>query len=173
VSPWSRAEPGDESKDRALFARRARAQAAGGVPSLADVMRALDKSRDELEARRARNRALVGMALAAACVAASITGVRSGRRDGIVADPAASSAKVASGTTVTSGAAMTSAREEPPAGECERQDEANDSHEQVVAMSTVPPACYAPPTDFAATASCDSDQAPICASEESCSTATR
>jgi hypothetical protein len=85
VSPWSRAEAGedgsargvaapasDERAERELFARRARALGPAGVPTLAAVLRAADVA----QARGARRaRPLAALALAAACVGAVWVGL--------------------------------------------------------------------------------------------------
>jgi hypothetical protein len=150
--------------ERALFAGRARAAGPANVPSLDAVLRAVDRSREAQETRRARGRAFVGMALAAACVATSVAGLPHvgapmAARDRIVADLDAS----ATSASVVS---------EPPAAEsCEREEE-------MVAMSTEPPACYAPPASFTVSTRHETDQALTCgavmssAADESCGSAT-
>ncbi len=59
--------------ERDLFARRARAMEPASVPSLASVLSAVDESRETSAARSAHGRALMTLALAAACMLASIT----------------------------------------------------------------------------------------------------
>ena len=73
MNPWSSAEAGDESLERELFARRARALAPAVVPSLASVLRAAEATREAREIRRARGRASVAVILAAACMMAALT----------------------------------------------------------------------------------------------------
>jgi hypothetical protein len=73
VNPWSSAEPGRESAERELFARRARALDPAEVPSLATVLRAAEVRREAHAAGGARGRAFMAMALAAACMMAALT----------------------------------------------------------------------------------------------------
>ncbi len=159
MSAWSRAQPENEREERALFARRARALPPVSVPSLEAVLQEVDRAREAQEARRARGRAFVGMALAAACVAASIVsapriGGRLAAQDRITADLDAS----------TSSAALSF---EAPTGPDETCEQAPDH--AVVAMSAEPPACYAPPVYFQLpTAKNETTNAPACSANESC-----
>jgi hypothetical protein len=156
VSAWSRAQPEDERKERELFAQRALALPPASVPSLETVLREVDRTREAHESHRARGRALVGMALAAACVAASVAGVpRIGARlaahDRIVADRDASSPSAVLSI-------------EPAREACEA-----DPSEEVVAMSSQPPACYAPTASFPGEPTkYEPAIAPVCSANQSC-----
>ncbi len=156
MSAWSRAQPEDERNERELFARRARALPPAPVPSLETVLREVDRAREAHEARRARGRALVSMALAAACVAASVASVpRVGSRlathDRILADRDAS----------TPSAVLSI---EPETEACEAEPS-----REIVAMSSEPPACYAPPAAFPPQPTTPS--VPFCGANESCAIA--
>ncbi len=158
MSAWSRAQAQDERGERELFARRAQAAAPASVPSLDAVLREVDRRREAHEAQRARGRALVGMALAAACVAASVASVpRMGSRlaahDRILADLDASAPS-----------AVLAA--DPAVETCEAAP-----REPIVAMSSEPPACYAPPAFPAAPAKDESSLPPGCGPNESCAIA--
>lgn len=163
MSAWSRAQPENEREERALFARRAQALPPASLPSLEAVLREVDRAREAQEARRAHGRAFVGMALAAACVAASIVsapriGGRLATQDRITADLDAS----------TPNAALSF---EPPTGPDETCEQAPDhaSDHAIVAMSTEPPACYAPPVYFQLqTTKYETTNAPSCGANESC-----
>jgi hypothetical protein len=166
VNPWSGAEPGSEAAERALFARRARAEQALGpavVPSLASVLEAARTSDDGRETRAqrgAQSRAFVAMALAAACMAAAVTKLPTATTRGSIAadfDAGAPSA--------TNGARGAGRAIEPAMATCELDDEVLMSEERAcfapTALFTVAP----PPT----TAALSSAPPPIaCTASESC-----
>jgi hypothetical protein len=124
VNPWSGAE-GGESMERELFARRARALEPARVPPLADVLRAARVKREEHDGRErhamgsARGRTVMAVALAAACMMATLTklpsiGNQIGPRASIAAEMDASAG----------GEIVPASTQEPAAGDtCSARDE--------------------------------------------------
>lgn len=73
MNPWSDGGPKEETAERGLFERRARALGPAAVPSLASVLRAVDAPKEPFALRGSRGRTLMAMTLAAACMMAAVT----------------------------------------------------------------------------------------------------
>ncbi len=146
----------DESFERALFARRARASGGGGgVPSLDAVLRASGARTEAGERSSGRRRAWAGLALAAACLLAVMKtrpgDASHGSRPGIVADVGAQ--------TLAPGDRGAAVCEDPPADEC-----ALDTSCSSIAAAAPPVVlddrtCTGAPRNFtsATTLACDPD----------------
>jgi hypothetical protein len=156
VSPW-RSNESDERLERDLFARRARALEPAIVPSLASVLQQAEATR---EARGARGRAFVAMALAAACMMAAATRlprteIRAGVAESIAAEIDASATSVMSSAV---------AQEVPPGATCSMDDEIFTSEERTcfapAPLFTPAPTFTPPPMTLA------------CSSNESCAMST-
>lgn len=146
----------DETFDRALFERRARASGGqAGVPSLDAVLRAAQS--DSGERSSGRRRAWGGLALAAACLLAVIkahpgdVSRAGGSRPGIVADVSAQAA-----TPGDRGAALC---EDPQVSECSLDTTCSSVAATEPAVAQEDRVCTPPPQTFssAATLSCDAD----------------
>ncbi len=73
MSPWLEAETEDESRELAVFSRRARALPEAALPSLNAILREADAPRLARARRVERGRSLAAAFAAAACVAALFT----------------------------------------------------------------------------------------------------
>jgi hypothetical protein len=174
VNPWSKAEPGTESAgsdgqgsesfERELFARRARAIGPAAIPSLASVMRAAEATQEEHPAQGARGRAIVALALAAACLMAASTRVPHVETNGMIVpdmDAAAPALASASRPVLSLYAA-----EATPAGECTLGEEIASAEERACFAPVTPPAAgplFTPAPLFSLAPAEHS-----CAAEESC-----
>ncbi len=162
MNPWNEAEASDESLERELFARRARALDAPDVPSLSAVMRAAEARRLEVAPVKGNrgHAPVLALALAAACAMAAITRLPRGEtppgdtiRAEIDAGPAATFMTAAASNEVAT-----------PGSTCSLDDERLARGEAEERECVAPAAQYTPVPDTcaashaAAVAPCDPNE---------------
>jgi hypothetical protein len=164
VNPWSDAE-GDEKLERDLFARRARALPDAQVPSLADVLRAADRADRAARAERpliAQARAVpaergatratpfarvvMGLALAAAAFAATLTGLPEGPYSHSPPGTRVATSDGDAGATFASRGVL----ENDPTLECVEDKEASTCRSDLRYASIDVSACFGPMPTFTA-----------------------
>ncbi|MGO8998712.1 MAG: hypothetical protein ACLQVI_35770 [Polyangiaceae bacterium] len=119
-----------EALERELFARRARALDPVVVPSLASVLRAAEVKREARVARGARVQTFAAMALAAACMVATLTKLPRTETRRVPAESIAAERDASAGAPMT----LASAEDVPPGATCSMEEATLPSEERACVM---------------------------------------